>query len=121
MGTQSATELRIKHEQIELMAKASRTLLETQAAMLEIKAGDSREEQDATATGAAAQLGEKSSPPGLRRWQACIRRRLPPSRRRPRQGASGTAELLAPESERNSNSSTRHLATFRAMSGLRPC
>ena len=36
MGTQSATELRIKNEQIELMAKASRTLLETQAAMLEI-------------------------------------------------------------------------------------
>ena len=35
MGT-SATELRIKNEQIELMAKASRTLLETQAAMLEI-------------------------------------------------------------------------------------
>jgi len=35
MGTQSATELRIKNEQIELMAKASMTMLETQAAMLE--------------------------------------------------------------------------------------
>ena len=35
MGTQSATELRIKNEQIELIAKASSTLLETQAALME--------------------------------------------------------------------------------------
>ena len=99
MGTQSATELRIKNEQIELMAKASRTLLETQAAMLEI----------------GREIAEKNKtpppPPPPPNWEKIIAAGAPAlasmytatlaaiTKTAPVK-ESGTAEPLAPESEK---------------------
>ena len=99
MGTQSATELRIKNEQIELMAKASRTLLETQAAMLEI----------------GREIAEKNKtpppPPPPPNWEKIIAAGAPAlasmytatlaaiTKTAPVK-VSGTAEPLAPESEK---------------------
>ena len=119
LGTHSATALRIEHERIELMAKSTRTMLETQAQMHEM----------------SRQLIRKNKtpppPPPPPNWEKIIAAGAPAlaamytatlaaiTKTAPVK-VSGLAEPLAPE-KRNSNSSTRHLATFRAMSGWKQC
>ena len=99
LGTHSSTGLRIEHERIELMAKSARTMLETQAAMLEM----------------GKQLAEKNKtpppPPPPPNWEKIIAAGAPAlasmytatlaaiTKTAPVK-ESGTAEPLAPESEK---------------------
>ena len=99
LGTHSSTELRIEHERIELMAKSARTMLETQAAMLEM----------------GKQLAEKNKtpppPPPPPNWEKIIAAGAPAlasmytatlaaiTKTAPVK-VSGTAEPLAPENEK---------------------
>ena len=99
LGTHSSTGLRIEHERIELMAKSARTMLETQAAMLEM----------------GRQLAEKNKtpppPPPPPNWEKIIAAGAPAlasmytatlaaiTKTAPVK-VSGTAEPLAPESEK---------------------
>ena len=101
MGTQSATELRIKNEQIELLAKASSTLLETQAALME----SFRQH--------AEKLKTPPPPPSPPNWEKIIAAGAPAlasmytatiaaiTKSAPVK-VSGLAEPLAPESEKMS-------------------
>jgi len=99
LGMHSSTELRIKHEQIELMAKSARTMLETQAAMLDL----------------GRQIAEKNKtpppPPPPPNWEKVIAAGAPAlaamytatlaaiTKTAPVK-VSGTAEPLSPESEK---------------------
>ena len=99
LGTHSSTGLRIEHERIELMAKSARTMLETQAAMLEM----------------GKQLAEKNKtpppPPPPPNWEKIIAAGAPAlasmytatlaaiTKTAPVK-VSGLAEPLAPESEK---------------------
>ena len=99
MGTQSATELRIKNEQIELMAKASRTLLETQAAMLEI--GREIAEKNKTPLPPAPPPNwEKIISAGAPALASMYTATLAAITKTAPVKVSGTAEPLAPESEK---------------------
>ena len=99
MGTQSATELRIKNEQIELMAKASRTLLETQAAMLEI--GREIAEKNKTPPPPAPPPNwEKIIAAGAPALASMYTATLAAITKTAPVKVSGTAEPLAPESEK---------------------
>ena len=99
MGTQSATELRIKNEQIELMAKASRTLLETQAAMLEI--GREIAEKNKTPLPPAPPPNwEKIIAAGAPALASMYTATLAAITKTAPVKVSGTAEPLAPESEK---------------------
>ena len=99
MGTQSATELRIKNEQIELMAKASRTLLETQGAMLEI--GREIAEKNKTPPPPAPPPNwEKIISAGAPALASMYTATLAAITKTAPVKESGTAEPLAPESEK---------------------
>ncbi len=99
MGTQSAAELRIKNEQIELLAKATSTLLETQAALM------------LSFQQHAEKLKTPPPPPPPPNWERIIAAGAPAlasmytatlaaiTKTAPVK-VSGTAEPLAPESEK---------------------